>query len=232
MSTSIAILAGGLATRLKPISKTIPKSLIEINGKAFIDYQLETIASKKIRNVVICIGNLGEKIRRHIKNGNNFGLNIEYSDEGQKLLGTGGAILKALPLLSENFFVMYGDSYLDFNYQELSSHFLKNKYPIMMAIYKNSNRYDKSNVLLKDNYLINYKKNNLNKNMSFIDYGISIMNKKLFRNFNHIDKFDLSEIFEKASNDKLLGGYEVKNRFYEIGSFAGLKDFKNKVLNK
>ena len=132
---TVAILAGGLASRLAPVSIDTPKSMIKILDKPFIDYQLEMLASQNIKKVVICVGNLSSKIIDHVGDGSQFGLKIIYSNEGKKLKGTGGAIKQALQYLGENFFVLYGDSYLNINYKDFFKKFAKLKYPILMTIY-------------------------------------------------------------------------------------------------
>ena len=125
MIDSIVILAGGLATRLRPITSTIPKSLLEINGKPFIDYQLELLRKQNITNVIICAGFMGEEIRKYVGDGDKYGLKISYSFDGDKLLGTGGAIKKVLNLVKGAFFVMYGDSYLNIDFNPINQYFNK-----------------------------------------------------------------------------------------------------------
>ena len=112
----LVILAGGKATRLGNIVKDIPKSLVMVAGKPFIEHQLKLVASKGIKQVVICIGIMGQQIQDFVGDGSSFGIQVSYSLDGDALLGTGGAVMKALPLLPETFMLMYGDSYLDTNY--------------------------------------------------------------------------------------------------------------------
>src|SRR5271163_370338 len=113
---AVAILAGGLATRMRPVTERIPKSMIEVAGRPFIEHQLELLQAENVKNVVLCVGHLGEMIQAHIGDGKRFGLSVSYSFDGERLLGTGGALRRALPLLGHDFFVLYGDSYLDISY--------------------------------------------------------------------------------------------------------------------
>ena len=220
----LLILAGGLATRLKPLSFKLPKSLIDINGKPFIHYQLKYIQDQGIEKVTLCIGYKGEMIKNYVGNGNNWGLDVTYSSDWPNLLGTGGAIQKALPFVSEDFFVLYGDSFLPINYLEILSYYRKKRLNNLITIYKNKNLFDKSNIIFDGNKILLYDKVNLNKEMNYIDYGLSILNKTLFKDIKINQNFDLGELFKTLSYSNKLNGIEIKKRFYEIGSFKGIED--------
>lgn len=129
MINTIAILAGGLATRLRPVTTTIPKSMIEVAGKPFIAHQLELVKRNNIENVVICASFLGEQIEEYLGDGKSFDLNIQYSFDGDELLGTGGALKKSLNILGDSFFVMYGDSYLSTDFQSINEYFFQKTNP-------------------------------------------------------------------------------------------------------
>jgi NDP-sugar pyrophosphorylase family protein len=221
---SLVILAGGLATRLRPVTETIPKALIEINGRPFIEWQLEYLSKQNIKNIVISIGYLGEMIKEVVSAGNSFGLNIQFSFDGDELLGTGGAVKKAIPLLSDDFFIMYGDSYLPINFAEVSDFYESAKTVALMTILKNEGKWDLSNVSKVNDFEIYYDKKNRNKTMQYIDYGLSLVNKSIFNQYKNYPKFDLAELFTQLSINSKLSGYEVKERFYEIGSFNGMKE--------
>ena len=217
----VLILAGGLGTRLGKLSKNTPKSLMNINGKPFIDYQLKYLKLQGVNEVVICTGYLGEQIKNYVGNGIKFNLKISYSEDGSKKLGTGGAILKALGLLPD-FFVMYGDSFLQINVSKLQEYFLKNSSLVLMSIIKNDDKWDRSNLALKENNIIFYNKLKTSKKMHYIDYGISLISKKSFFKYNFDDVFDLSEFYNLLSIDSLIHGYIINKRFYEIGSEKGI----------
>ena len=221
------LLCGGKGIRVSKFTKKIPKCLIDINGKPFLYYQLKLLKKNNINNVIISTGYLAKKVRKYIKCNINF-INVKIKDDGKKLLGTGGAVLKSMQSLKKNFFVIYGDSYINFKLKKL----VKKKNLATMAIFKNDNRYDKSNIELKKFKKILYYKNTNNKNLQFIDYGASYINKLIFKGVKKNVKFDLSELFEKISRKNMLTGYKVKKRFYEIGSYSGIKDFKSYLKKK
>jgi NDP-sugar pyrophosphorylase family protein len=221
------IVAGGMATRLLPITKKIPKSLIKINGSPFIYHQMDYLKQQGVKEVVICIGFLGELIMHVIGTGSKWGIKVTYSSDGASVLGTGGAIKKALPYLGEHFFLLYGDSYLPIDYSIIEKAYFNSKKKAIMTVFKNSNRWDKSNVIFHKGKLIKYDKHNHSIKMKHIDYGLSILNKKIFVTYKKKENFDLSEIYIDLSNNNELAGFEIYNRFYEIGSHEGIEEFQD-----
>ena len=220
----MAILAGGLATRLRPITETIPKALVEVAGKPFIAWQLESLAAQGVSNVVLCVGYLGEMIQEVIGNGELFNLNVKYSFDGAKLLGTGGALKKALPLLGDRFFVTYGDSYLPINLTSVQFFFNGCRKSSLMTVFKNKNKWDKSNVLFADDSILEYNKHEPRPCMEYIDYGLGIILARVLNKYPDDSFFDLSDVYQKLSLLNQLAGFEVKERFYEVGSHSGLKE--------
>ena len=150
----VAILAGGLATRLRPITETIPKALVEVAGEPFIARQLNYLSEQGVSKVVLCVGYLGDMIRDVVGSGERFGLKVSYSEDGPTLLGTGGALKAALPLLGRHFFVLYGDSYLPVNFSAVQTAYEQNKRQSLMTVLKNQDRWDKSNVLFVLNLVV------------------------------------------------------------------------------
>ena len=219
------ILAGGKGTRVKKYTKNKPKCLINVNGKPFLYYQLDCLKKNNINNVIVSAGYLNNKIKSYVNNFIDF-INVKIVSDG-KPLGTGGATFKSLKYLKNNFFIIYGDSYFNFKIHKLVKRNLAT-----MAIFKNNNKYDKSNIEIKNQGKILYYKNNINKKLKFIDYGVSFVNKQIFKGIEKNKKFDLSEFFQEISKKNMLSGYEVKKRFYEIGSYSGIKDFKNYLKKK
>jgi len=219
----LVILCGGEAIRLQPISKRLPKSLFEINGKPFIDYQLEIASRQKFKSVVLCTGYLGDKIEEYLGN-NKFGLDIKYSNDGEELLGTGGAVKNAFWLLADNFFVMYGDSYLEFDYSIVQYVYSIKEKLALMTVYKNDDNFDKSNVEYRNNKIVQYDKDNNTHRMTHIDYGAGIFNKKAFDGFD--DNFSLQDVYRKMLKQDQLSSFVVKNRFYQIGTFNGIKELE------
>ncbi len=222
MMFPIAILAGGLSTRLRPITNSTPKAMVPINGIPFIDYQLHYLKHQGIEKVVLCLGYLGKMIENHVACGAQYGLNITYSYDGDNYLGTGGAIIKALDLLDEHFFILYGDSFLPIQFKNIQNTFLANQYPALMTIYKNKNQGDKSNVRLKSSNLIEYNKKNPTDDMHYIDYGLSIISKDIFMDLPPHTFLDLADIFFDLSIHQQLSGIDTHTPFYEIGTPEGL----------
>ena len=222
----VAVLAGGLATRLRPITEKIPKALIPVAGKPFLAHQLELLRSRGIRRVVLCVGYLGETIQRQFGDGRAFGLKLDYAFDGPKLLGTGGAIKNALPLLGMEFFVLYGDSYLPIQYRPVAEFFRRSGKPGCMTVYRNEGRYDTSNVVFRDGSVVAYDKKNRLPEMRHIDYGLSLFQATVFNAYPADKPFDLAEVMGKLVQEKQLVGYEVRERFYEIGSPAGLAELE------
>jgi len=230
-TTTVLILCGGLATRLQPITKTIPKSLVMVNNKPMLQYQLDMLQKQGIRHVVLCVGYLGEMIR------DTFGdkyrdILLEYSFDGPKLMGTGGAIKKTISKLSNTFFVLYGDSYLPAEYKPILEYFNITDKSGLMTLFKNNNLYDTSNVVFKDNQIVCYDKKNKTSDMNYIDYGLSIFNVSVFNTYPADCSFDLSQVMVNLVNDKQLAGYEVFNRFYEMGSINGLNELELYLKNQ
>jgi NDP-sugar pyrophosphorylase family protein len=226
----VAILAGGLATRLRPITEKIPKSLVPVAGKPFLTHQLELLYSRGIRRAVLCVGHLGEMIQRDFGN-EAFGVKLDYSFDGPKLLGTGGAIKLAMPKLDAEFFVLYGDSYLPIGYRPIADFFHASGKLGCMTVYRNEGKYDTSNVLFAEDEIKIYDKKARLPEMRHIDYGLSLFKATAFDSYSTEQPFDLAEVMGKLVREKQLAGYEVKERFYEIGSPSGLKEL-DRLLSK
>jgi MurNAc alpha-1-phosphate uridylyltransferase len=224
LTLPVAILAGGLATRMKPCTEQIPKSLIDVHGKPFAARQLECLAGRGVRRVVLCIGHLGGMIRQRIGEGDRFGLQVQYSDEGDTLLGTGGALRNALPLMGEKFLLMYGDSLLECDYEAVERRFLESGTQGLMTVYRNDGRFDSSNVLFADGRIRMYDKIRRVPGMRHIDYGLGALSRSAFDGVPEEGPVDLLVIYQNLLARDELAGLEVFERFYEIGSPAGLAD--------
>ncbi len=228
----VVILAGGLATRLRPLTEKIPKSMIRINEKPFLEYQIELLKKNNLTDILLCAGYLGGQIKDYFGDGEKFGVRLEYSEEKEELLGTGGALKKTESLLEDEFFVMYGDSYLILDYQEIADYFRKFNRLGLMVVYKNYNKFDKSNVVVKNGFVKVYNKRDSSPEMVYIDEGISILKKEILSDFPPHTSFSLDRIFQRLISKKELLAFETKQRFYEIGSPQGLSDFKKLILKK
>lgn len=220
----LALLAGGLATRLRPVTTKIPKAMVEVAGEPFIAHLLRLLRRERVLNVVICTGYLGEQIKSYVGDGAEFGCQVRYSSDGAQLLGTGGALRKALPLLQDHFFVMYGDTYLDIEFGPVYEAFRKARMPALMTVLKNADRWDKSNVEFADNIIRHYDKVRRTQDMQYIDYGLGVVNARAFESLPENVSFDLADFYRDLTERGQLAGYEVNKRFYELGSPAGLAE--------
>lgn len=218
------ILAGGLATRLGPLTATTPKALIEIAGKPFLWHQLQLLKRNGIERVVLLVGYLGEKIRERFGDGSDLGLQLEYSFDGPILLGTGGAIRKALPMLPEQFFVLYGDSYLTCDFRAVREAFLKGGREGLMTVYRNDGRFDTSNVEFDGAEILRYDKTTRTQTMRHIDYGLEVFRREVFARLPEGRPLDLAVVCQDLLGKGQLAALEVHERFYEIGSADGIRD--------
>jgi N-acetyl-alpha-D-muramate 1-phosphate uridylyltransferase len=221
---TVAILAGGLATRLRPMTETLPKSLLEVNGEPFVVHQFRLLRTNDISRVVLCVGYLGEEIQRKIGDGSALGLQIDYSFDGHALLGTAGAIRNALPKLGEEFFVMYGDSYLPCDYSAIERNFKSAGVLGMMTVFRNEGKWDTSNVEFEAGRILAYSKKNRSPRMNYIDYGLGVFRAGAFHNLPIGKPCDLAELYQDLLQRKQLSPFEVRERFYEIGSPEGLRE--------
>ncbi len=235
------ILAGGLSSRMAAYTGGQSKHLIPVFGRPFAHYQLTWLAGHGINEVVYCLGYMGESIERYVGDGSNWGLRVRYVYDGEKLLGTGGALRRAYEAKALNrwFLILYGDSFLTFDFQNLGMVFLTQEKPAMMAVYHNSQMYDKGNVRFENGQVSLYMKNapgDILSTMNWIDYGVSALKREVIdREVPCGEVYDLSVLFNQLSKNGELAGFEVEERFYEVGSILGLKDFeewleKNKRL--
>jgi len=228
----VAILAGGLATRLLPITETIPKALVDVAGEPFIFRQFSYLREQGISEVVLCVGYLGHMVRDLVGGGESFGLKVSYSEDGPSLLGTGGALARAIPLLGDQFFVLYGDSFLPVSFSDVQKAYVDSRRPALMTVLKNQNQWDYSNVLFADDQIIEYNKHEPRAEMSYIDYGLGVVSASVIKQSYYGRQFDLAAVYKDLSLKGQLAGLEVHERFYEIGSHTGLKEAEEYFLNK
>ena len=226
VSLPVALLAGGMGTRLGPLTEQVPKSLVDVNGEPFIAHQLRLVRRQGVTRVVICAGHFGEQISAHIGDGAHFGLDVTYSFDGQRLLGTAGALAQALPRLPDAFFVMYGDSYLLCDYAAVEAAFCTARKQGLMTVYRNENKFDRSNVEFVRNTLIAYNKRNPSPRMRHIDYGLAVLTREALAEVPDSEPTDLESVYRALLERGELAGYEVTQRFFEIGSFSGLQELR------
>lgn len=221
------ILAGGMATRLGELSKSLPKSLMDVNGIPFLFHQINMLKYRGVTELVLCTGHLGEMIEEYAGNGDEFGVKIRYSRDGSTLRGTGGAIKNALPFVNDQFFVINGDTYLPIDLNQIDRAFSASEKLGIMAVFKNQDRWDTSNVIMNGNLVEQYVKNGGVPNMHFIDAGIVMFKKSVFIEYPFGDIFPLEDVYVKLIQSKEMAGFETDQRFFEIGSKAGLQEIRD-----
>src|ERR1700730_1733785 len=222
-SLPVVILAGGLATRLRPLTEKLPKSLVEVAGRPFLEHQIALLRRNGITEIFLCVGYLGEMIENLFRDGKRLGVRIDYSYDGEKLLGTGGAIRKLLPRLPNDFFVLYGDSYLPIDYQAVASYFRGSAKPALMTVFRNDNAWDRSNVWFEGETIRRYSKTERLSQMRYIDYGLTVCSRPIFEHYPAEDPFDLAIVFDRCAECVERAGDELHECFHEGGPHKGSK---------
>jgi NDP-sugar pyrophosphorylase family protein len=220
----VAILAGGLATRLRPISETMPKALINVAGEPFLAHQLRLLRRAGLRKVVLCVGYRGEMIEEKFGDGSCVDMELTYSSDGARLLGTGGALKRAVPLLGDAFFVLYGDSYLPVDYSAPVRAFITSNKLGLMTVFRNEGRWDTSNVWFDGGVIRSYDKEQPGARAKHIDYGLGLLRAEALDGYPSDKPFDLAAVYKDLIANNALAGYEARERFYEIGSPDGLAE--------
>lgn len=227
----VAILAGGLGTRLRPITETVPKVLVDVAGRPFLAHQLDLLREAGVARVVLCVGHMGEKVRAEIGDGLDYGIKIDYSDDGLAPLGTGGALKRAVPFLGPTFFVLYGDSYLRMDYQAAHRAFVASGKLGLMTVFRNQSHWDRSNVEFGEGTILAYNKREPTVSMQHIDYGLGLLHRQALDDVLEDEPTDLADLYRRLLARGELAGFEVMERFYEIGSPAGLEETR-RVLDR
>ena len=219
-----------LATRLGSLTDQKPKCLVEVAGRPFIHHQLRQLHGQGVQQVVLCVGHLGEQVEDAVGDGSTFGLHIAYSFDGPELRGTAGAISRALPLLGPAFFVLYGDSYLECCYAAIQRAYKAAGTLALMTVYRNDGQWDASNVEFHDQQITAYDKVTPTPVMRHIDYGLGIFDRRAFDGVPESGPYDLAAVYQEMLRQEQLAGFEVTERFYEIGSIAGLEEMRRYLV--
>jgi NDP-sugar pyrophosphorylase family protein len=223
------ILAGGLGTRLRPLTERLPKCMVVAEGRPFLEHQLRLLASRGVRDIVLCLGHMGERVLEYFGDGHRFGVNLTYAWERNGLLGTAGAIRNAEALLAPEFFVTYGDSYLLLDYRAIMKRFRESGALAMMTVYRNEDRLERSNVAIRDGYVTAYDKTTRLPGMVYVNEGLSVLRRRSLRLIPSGMPFSQEQFFQMLVRRRQLLAYETEQRFYEIGSFQGLEEFRRLV---
>jgi NDP-sugar pyrophosphorylase family protein len=232
MSLPVAVLAGGLATRLRPLTEHIPKSLVEVAGKPFAVHQIELLRANGLARIVFCVGYLGEILQAELGEGSRWGVSLSYVFDGPQLLGTGGALQRALPFLGEAFFVLYGDSYLECDYAAVEQAFRTSGRLGLMTVLCNDDQWDRSNVVFDNGRIMRYDKRRRTPDMRHIDYGLGVLQARALEAYPTGQALDLATVYQGLILQNQLAGFEVMQRFYEIGSPDGLEETRRYLEQK
>jgi N-acetyl-alpha-D-muramate 1-phosphate uridylyltransferase len=232
MTLPVAILAGGLATRLRPLTERVPKSLLDVAGKPFAVRQIELLRQHGLTDIVFCVGYLGDQIEVALGDGAQYGVKLSYVSDGPQPLGTGGALRRALPLLKDAFLVLYGDSYLQCDYQAIVRAFHESGKDGLMTVFHNVSKWDRSNVIFRGGRIISYDKKAQSSQMRHIDYGLGVLKTCVVASYPAQTPLDLATIYQDLLAQNALAGFEVKHRFYEIGSVTGLEELREYFKRK
>jgi MurNAc alpha-1-phosphate uridylyltransferase len=225
VSLPVAVLAGGLATRLRPLTERVPKILLDVAGRPFAEHQVELLKRHGISKIVFCLGYLGERVVDALGDGERWQMTFRYVFDGPSLAGTGGALRPALPELGGAFFVTYGDSYLECDYEAIEASFRASGKTGLMTVLRNDDRWDRSNVELDRGRIVRHDKGPGKTGMHHIDYGLGILTPAAFEPWRDDEQpFDLAAVYQRLIATGELAGYEVDRRFYEIGSLEGLAE--------
>lgn len=227
----VTVLAGGLATRLGAESAATPKILIDVAGRPFAEHQLEWLQSQGVRDVVYCVGHLGEQVQAALGDGTRWGMRFQYVFDGDRLLGTGGALRRAQPKWGERTFVLYGDSYLTCALSPVE-HVATQTSGCVMTVFKNAGQWDASNVWWAEGRIVEYAKGAINPAMTHIDYGLGVVTADALEPYPANEPLDLALVFQDQLRAGRLAGVEVFERFYEIGSPAGLAETRQLLAAK
>lgn len=227
------VLAGGLATRMRPATERLPKWLIPVAGRPFAEWQLEWLASQGVDRVLAAIGYRGEQIKNHLGDGQQFGVHITYSTDGPELLGTGGALRLAAGrgLLDERFLIMYGDSYLAVDVAAVWKPRAMSGHAALMTVYEDRAEEAANNVCYRSGEVVAYSKTPAagdpgDATLRHTDYGLSVFNRTTIEALPRHTVIDLADVFEDLAAAGALAGYEVAERFHEVGSPGGLADLE------
>jgi N-acetyl-alpha-D-muramate 1-phosphate uridylyltransferase len=222
----VVILAGGLGTRLKSVAKDTPKALVPVAGRPFIEHQFELLQRNALKDILLCVGFMGDRIEKHVGDGSKFGMRVKYSyEDPAMLLGTGGALLNALPKLAPSFFVMYGDSYLPTDYQAALRAFETDGKKAMMCVFRNEGKWDQSNVRVEGERVVFYSKAARQGEADYIDYGLSVYDRSVVQAYAGVTlPLDLGNMQADLVRRGEMWAFEVHQRFYEIGKPEGLEE--------
>jgi NDP-sugar pyrophosphorylase family protein len=220
----VAILAGGLGTRMRPLTLVVPKAMLDVACEPFAAHQLRLLAGFGYRRVVFLVGYLGEAIEEFVGSGERYGLEVSYVYDGAQPLGTAGAVAKALPLLGDAFLLTFGDAYLRVDHAAVERAFTDAGTDGLMTIFRAESDGELPNVEYRDGFVAAYEKKAPLPKMEYIDYGLSVFRARAFAGIEPGVPADLTDINHDLIERGQLAAYVVHHRPFEIGSPRGLEE--------
>lgn len=227
----VAILAGGLGTRLGALTERRPKSMVPVHGRPFLEHQIARLREHGVTDIVVCVGHLAESIRAYFGDGTRVGVRMRYSDEGDRRLGTAGALKWAEPTLADRFLVLFGDSYLTLDSRAVMDAFEQSGRLALMTVWRNDG-YERSDVALDGDRVAAYGASSdagaagESVRLTHINYGLSAVRRTSLASLTHGRPSSLQEFYAPMIRRGELGAFEVRHRYYEIGSPRGLEEFE------
>jgi NDP-sugar pyrophosphorylase family protein len=228
----VVILAGGLGTRLGTLTAEQPKALLRVNGKPFLAHVLSLLKAQGLTRILMLHGHHGTQLEDAFGDGSAFGVEIRYRHDGTRLLGTGGALRNGLDLLDPEFLVLYGDTYLDIDYGRVVRVFRESTRPALMTVLRNAGRWDASNAIFRDGELLQYDKKNPVPGMDYIDYGLAALRREVIEELPTGVPHDLADLYSRLVRERRMIGFEVFQRFYEIGTPHGLAETERYLASR
>lgn len=228
----VAILAGGLGTRLRPLTGAVPKPMVRVAGRPFLEHEIRLLKERGIRDYVLCVGYLGEQVEAYFRDGKRWGVRVEYSHDGPRLVGPAGALKRAEPLLQERFFVTYGDAYLRTDYRRMMRALVGSGKLGVMAVFHNRNRFGRSDLVVEGRQVLRYDKKRAVPEMEWVNFGVSALDRRALALIPAGRACGEEEFYGELIRRGQLGAFPVRNRFYEIGTQASLEEFERFILKR
>jgi NDP-sugar pyrophosphorylase family protein len=229
------ILAGGVGSRMRPLTDAVPKALVPVAGEPFVDLQLRWLRDQGVSDVVLSVGYRGALLRAHVGDGSRLGVSVRYVDDGGRRLGTGGAVRWAVDdgAVGDAFFVLYGDSYLDVDFTAVESMWRRSRLPALMTVFRNDNRWGTSNACYSRGMVTLYDKAAPSADMHWTDYGLLVLTgSAVRRRIPSAAAVDLGVSLRGMSLDNELAGFPVKKRFHEVGSPDGVRELESHLRRR
>lgn len=213
---------------MRPLTLHTPKNLIEIAGRPFLDYQLELLSKNNVERVVLSTGYLGHKIEDYVESHSTHGIKVEVCHE-KELLGTGGAIINSLPALPDDFFLIYGDSYLTQPFAPVQAAFAASGNEALMTVLGQDSGTTENNCAISGGKVARYQKGQPAGTFKYMDYGLLFFRKEALRKYP-LGNFSTDRIFLDLISRGQLAAFVTSSPYFEVGSKEGLKKFEHEIL--